>query len=158
MLVHKETVILPMPVEKVFAYITTPSNFPLWIKDIWISGRTFGKMGPGCSMIQTIRMLNPRKFNMKVTGYLENRYFKIEALKGFLVLPCFIFSCKPSGNSSETELTVSVELGGKIVIDEGSLPKNFWIFYPQGVSQHWKIYLQLLREQLIKKGKEVPFV
>lgn len=150
MFIHKQIVTIPAPPEKVFNYLTTPAHFPMWLKDIWIAGRTFGKMGLGCRMVQTIRIVKPRKFTMHVTGFVPNRYLKIEALKGFVALPCFSFSLKPLRNG-QTELTVYVALKGKIEVNGVIHPKTFFPFYPLGVAGYWKIYLQLLEKAITKE-------
>jgi hypothetical protein len=152
MYVHKQIITIAAPPEKVFEYITTPANFPLWLKDVWIAGRTFGEMGLGCRIIQTIRVLNPRKFTMQVIGYVKNRYFRIQAVKGFLLLPGYVFSFKPC-KGGHTELIVYVELRTKRQQGEEDDFKGFRFFYPTGVSHHWKVYLQLL-EKGIMKGME----
>lgn len=92
MYIYKQIIKIAAPPEIVFDYITTPANFPVWLKDVWIAGKTYGTMGLGCSIIQTIRILHPRKFTMHVIGYVKNRYFRIQALKGFCVLPGYVFS------------------------------------------------------------------
>lgn len=137
------------PPEKVFEYITTTANFPLWLKDVWIVGRTFGAMGLGCRIIQTKRLLNPRKFNMHVIGYVKNRYFRIQALKGFLLLPGYVFSFKPC-NDGHTELTVNVEMRTKWEPGKENDLKGFGLFYPTGVAQHWNVFLQLLEKGIMK--------
>jgi hypothetical protein len=153
MFIHKEKVTLAASVETAFEYISTPANFPLWLKDVWIAGRIFGKMGLGCSMIQTIRLINPRKFNMRVTGFVENRYFRIHAIKGFMLLPGYVFSLKPL-KTGHTELTVSVEFKRKWEAGEKNHLKAFGLVYPGGVAQHWKIYLELLEKEIIKKHQK----
>jgi hypothetical protein len=154
MYIHKQIVIIAAPAEKVFEYLTTPSNFPLWLKDVWLAGKKIGKMGIGCSLIQTIRLINPRKFNMKVTGYVENKYFRIQALKGSPLLPGYVFSLKQC-KSGQTELTVYVEIRSKWETGNVNNLKKFALFYPGGVAEHWKLYLRLLEKGVVKRVEKI---
>lgn len=153
MYIHKQIITIAAPVEKVFEYISTPANFPLWLKDVWIAGKTFGKMGLGCSMIQTIRLINPRKFNMKVIGFVKNRYFRIQALKGFFLLPGYVFSFKPC-KGGHTQLTVYVVMQTTWKTEYENKLKGLSLFYPAGVDAHWKLYLELLEKNILSGSKE----
>jgi hypothetical protein len=94
--IFKMTAKISYRVEEVFEYITIPSNFPRWKKDVWIAGNKYGEMGLGCRMIQTVYLMSPRQFVMHVTGFEKNKYFKFEALKGFCILPGWSFTLSPS--------------------------------------------------------------
>jgi len=155
--IFKMTAKIPRPVEEVFEYITTPSNFPRWKKDVWIAGLKYGEMGLGCRMIQTVYLMSPRQFMMHVTGFEKNKYFKFEALKGFCVLPGWSFSFEACEEG--TLLTAS----SLINVTGGSI-RGF--LYPLGLSWHWKAFMKLLGKQLCGSGapvvkmetfQEIPF-
>jgi hypothetical protein len=87
---------------------------------------------------------------MRVIGFVENRYFRLQALKGFMVLPGYVFSflnpVKPAIRNLQymSNFKQNGEKG-----EENDL-KGFRFFYPGGVSQHWKLYLQLLEKGILK--------
>ncbi|HEY8661295.1 MAG TPA: SRPBCC family protein [Hanamia sp.] len=150
MQVFKITVKIPKPVEEVFDYITTPENFPKWKKDVWIAGRKYGAMGHGFKMIQTVYLMSPRQFMMHVTGYEQNRYFKFEALKGFVILPAWSFTFEACDGA--TVLTVISEIN----VTGGTIRG---LLYPMGLSWHWRVYLQLLAKELFgDQQKEIEMV
>jgi hypothetical protein len=147
--IFKITAKINKPVEEVFQYVTAPRNFPKWKKDVWISGKQFGQMAPGCRMVQTVYLLTPRKFMMHVTGYEKNRYFKFEALKGYVLLPgwSFLFELY----EGETLLTVTSEMNTC-----GDEVKG--LLYPSGLYWHWKTFFKLLSKELsldYKKDVEI---
>ena len=141
----KITAKIPRPVEEVFDYITTPSNFPRWKKDVWTAGLKYGEMGLGCRMIQTVYLVSPRQFTMHVTGFEKNRYFKFEALKGFCVLPgwSFTFDTCEEGTVLTVISSVNVTAGSPCLL------------YPQGLWLHWKVFLNLLGKELCGNGTTV---
>jgi hypothetical protein len=140
---------IPKPVEEVFEYITTPENFPKWKKDVWIAGRKYGRMGPGFRMIQTVYLMSPRQFMMHVTGYEQNRYFKFEALKGFVILPGWSFYFETCSEGTFLSAGSQINLAGKSV--RGML-------YPLGLTWHWKTYFELLSYELFNKPGKVKTV
>jgi hypothetical protein len=144
MYIYKKIVTLPFPPSTVFNYLTTAANFPLWLKDVLVAGRTSKKIALGATMVQTIRILFPRKFSMHVTGFVNNRYFKIEALKGFIFLPGYSFSLKPvKGNA--TELTTYVQVECRSEKDQRKLVS---FLFPFGVQRYWDLYITLLEAGL----------
>jgi uncharacterized protein YndB with AHSA1/START domain len=149
MQVFKITVKIPQTVEEVFKYITTPENFPRWKKDVWISGRKFGEMGPGFKMIQTIHLMCPRKLTMVVTGYEPNKYFKFEALKGFTILPAWTFSFEPLGERTLLTVVSDINLAGASIRG---------ILYPLGLAHHWKVYFELLSRELFSRPSMIQIV
>jgi hypothetical protein len=149
MYIYKKIVTLPFPPSTVFNYLTTAANFPLWHKDVLVAGRASKKIGLGATMVQTIRILIPRKFSMHVTGFVNNRYFKIEALKGFVLLPGYSFSLKPvKGNATELTIYVQVECRGEK--DQRKLIS----LYPLGGGHYWNLYVTLLESQLKELAKK----
>jgi hypothetical protein len=137
------------PLEEVFHYVTTPQNFPRWKKDVWISGKQFGQMGAGCRMVQTVYLLSPRKFTMHVTGYEQNRYFKFEALKGYVLLPGWSFFFELY--EGVTLLTVTCEMNA-------CGPEVKGLVYPSGLYWHWNTFFTLLSKELSldhKKDMEI---
>jgi hypothetical protein len=142
----KITAKIPRPVEEVFEYITTPSNFPRWKKDVWTAGVKYGEMGLGCRMIQTVYLMSPRQFMMHVTGFEKNRYFKFEALKGFCVLPGWSFTFEACEESTVLTVVSSVN------VTRGS---PGCLLYPQGLWLHWKAFLKLLGKELCGSGTTV---
>jgi len=147
MFIHKLVATVSAPVPVVFDYITKASNFPDWLKDVLLAGRASKEPALGSTMAQTIRILVPRKFTMHVTGFVKDRYFRIEALKGFALLPGYSFSFKPiKGNG--TELTIYIKLSCRGEKDAGILSYQFYQF---GASKFWRLYFSLLEAEIMKK-------
>jgi len=149
MYIYKKIVTLPFPLPTVFKYLTTAGNFPLWLKDVLVAGKASKKTAFGSTMVQTIRILLPRKFSMHVTGFVNNRYFKIEALKGFVFLPGYSFSLKPvTGNATELTIYVQVECPS-----EKDHPKVVSFLFPFGAQPYWDLYITLLEACLKEQEK-----
>jgi len=151
MYIYKKIIILPFPPPTVFKYLTTAGNFPLWLKDVLVAGKASKETALGSTMVQTIRILLPRKFSMHVTGFVNNRYFKIEALKGFGFLPGYSFSLKPVKENA-TELTVYVQVKCNNEKDQHKLVS---FLFPFGVQPYWDLYINLLGSSLNKTSKNV---
>ena len=146
MFIYKIVGTIPAPVPVVFDYITKASNFPLWLKDVLLAGRASKELRLGSTMVQTIRILTPRKFTMHVTGYVKDRYFRIEAFKGFPLLPGYSFSFKPIKDNGAM-ITIYVMLSCR---DEKDVQMLNYQFYQYGTSKFWALYFSLLEANIMK--------
>ncbi|HEU4634142.1 MAG TPA: SRPBCC family protein [Flavisolibacter sp.] len=148
MLVYKIVTTISAPAPVVFEYLTKASNFPDWLKDVFVVGRAPKEIRAGSMTNMTIRVWSPRKFTMRVTGYVKDRYFRIEASKGFAILPGYSFSLKPvKGKATQltTYLLLSLSSG-----DEKDMHKLPNFMYPLGIKLFWEFYISLLEKEIMK--------
>jgi len=87
---------------------------------------------------------------MHVTGYEQNRYFKFEALKGYVLLPGWLFLFELY--EGETLLTVTSERNS-------CGPEVRGLVYPAGLYWHWNTFFKLLAKELsLDHKKDVGIV
>jgi len=87
---------------------------------------------------------------MHVTGFVKDRYFRIEALKGFALLPGYSFSLKPVKGDA-TEITAYVQLTCGNEKDPRRLAPYL---YPIGGANFWQLYVSLLEASIMGKEKK----
>jgi hypothetical protein len=78
---------------------------------------------------------------MHVTGYQENKFFKFEARKGFVILPAYSFSFEEDAQGTLFTIITEVNLNGAQIRG---------LLYPLGLTWHWKVFSELLSKELFR--------